>query len=120
VLRCATTSWCTTTKRTIRSLEPAWTLLAAVDLRGVIVTPGPGLRLRIAVLRAQAGHRRGPGDRVGPLRPHPLLVGTLGKDRNCMPCRCPNGGRDLLQGQGGAGHHLGPAVTYLKGAIVAG
>jgi hypothetical protein len=37
-----------------------------------------------------------------------------------MPCRCPNGEGDLLQGQGGAGHHLGLAVTYLKGAIVAG
>ena len=62
--------------------RPDFRRLAAVDCRGVIVTAPSDdeqVRLRFPVLRPGRRHRRGPGDRLGPLLPGGLLGEGLGK-----------------------------------------
>ena len=75
----------------IAALAPDFAALAALDRFAVIVTaPGDGRgRFRVALFRAGARGRRGPGDRLGALHADPLLGGAARQDpaRRRASCR---------------------------------
>ena len=75
----ASTCWSScATRRRWRPSGQTSAALRAVPARGVIVTAAgerSRCRLRVPLLRAGGRHRRGPGDRLGPLRPRALLGG---------------------------------------------
>ena len=87
---CATTSWCSPAAiRTVTASSSSTTRRGAVAPTRLRRARPPTrrlprhraerrrpLRLRLTILRARAGHRRGPGDRLGTLRARPLLVGA--------------------------------------------
>ena len=63
-------------EETVRGLVPDLRFLATLGTRGVVVTSrssDPGVRLRLALLRAGFRNRRGPGHRLDPLRARALL-----------------------------------------------
>ena len=104
----------------VTGLQPDFARLRTLPVRGVIVTSRASTRrlgLRLAVLRARLGHRRGPRDRLGALLSDAVLERKLGRTELVARQVSPRGGTLRLALHGDRVKLRGQAVTIVTGEL---
>ncbi len=121
VLRCADYFVVYDHEEDIRSLEPRMDLLAAVDLRGVIVTaPGSGSDFVSRFFAPRLGIDEDPVTGSAHCALIPYWAARLGRTELHALQVSQRGGEIFCKDRGERVTISGRAATYLKGAIVAG